>query len=99
MIYKAAAALPHDNREQALDGLRGQLRLMTAAAGATPDWSSLTVTGPFEAGDVRDGALFEWTASIDVHGATVFDLFPDPDLLPAADTADDGTVPIPVSRF
>jgi hypothetical protein len=52
VIYKAAAALPHDNREWATDELRDQLQIMAGAAGMTPDWTNLVVTGPTE----MDGA-------------------------------------------
>ena len=91
MIYRAAAALPDDDRQSAVDGLRGQLRIMAVAAGATPDWTTLVVAGPVEMAGAEDRTRFEWTASVAVRGATGFDL-PDPDALRPAGTVDDATM-------
>jgi hypothetical protein len=93
MIYRAAAALPHANRRRATDGLAGQLRIMALAAGATPDWTTLAVTGPTEMAGVQDRARFEWTASVAVRGVSVFDAPPDPDAFPPARTAENATLP------
>jgi poly(3-hydroxyalkanoate) synthetase len=38
VIYRAAAALPYNNRERATAGLRGQLRLLVSAAGGPERW-------------------------------------------------------------
>jgi hypothetical protein len=92
VIYRAAAALPDDDRQSAVDGLRGQLRIMAVAAGATPDWTTLVVAGPVEMADAEDRTRFEWTASVAVRGATVLDDLPDPDALPPAGTVDDATM-------
>ena len=73
MIYRAAAALPDDDRQSAVDGLRGQLRIMAVAAGATPDWTTLVVAGPVEMAGAEDRTRFEWTASVAARGATVLD--------------------------
>ncbi len=48
MTYQAAAALPYNDRVRVVADLRGQLRLMALADGATPDWSTMTVEGPVE---------------------------------------------------
>ena len=76
MIYKAAAALSHDDRSSATQALRGQLRVMAVAAGATPDWQTLQVIGPMEMAGAEARSRFEWTASVDVRGVAL----PDPDL-------------------
>jgi hypothetical protein len=82
VIYKAAAALPHDDRKSATDELRGQLTIMAVAADAIPDWTTLHVTGPTEMAGAEDRTRFEWTASVAIPGTTVFDALPDPDALP-----------------
>ena len=92
MIYQAAAALPHDNREWAVDGLRSQLRTMAVAAGASPDWTTLAVTGPTEVGGAQERACFEWTARVAVHGVSA-DVLRDPDVSPPPGSAEDATVP------
>jgi hypothetical protein len=78
MIYRAAAALPHEDRIQALDGLRGQLRIMAVAAGATPDWTTLHLAGPDEVAGAQEPMRFEWHASVVVHGVTRSFRLPDP---------------------
>lgn len=92
VIYKAAAALPHDNRESAVDALRGQLRIMAVAGGVTPDWTTLDVVGPTEMAGAEDRTRFEWRASVAVPGATLLDAPPDPHTLSPAGTAEDATV-------
>lgn len=67
-LFRAAIALPHDDRRRAVHGLRHQLRVMADAAAASPDWTSLTVTGPTEVAGAAREARFEWTASVAVHG-------------------------------
>jgi hypothetical protein len=99
VIYKAAAALPHDNRESAVDALRGQLRIMAVAGRATPDWTTLAVVGPTEMAGAEDRTRFEWTASVAVPDVTVFDALPDPDALPPAGTADDATMSFGLDPF
>jgi hypothetical protein len=46
LIYRAAAALPHTNREWAAHALACQLRIMATVAGGTLDWTTLAMTGP-----------------------------------------------------
>jgi hypothetical protein len=98
VIYRAAAALPHEDRTRALPGLRGQLRIMAVAAGATPDWTTLTVVGPDEVAGAQAPTRFEWHASVVVHGGTrslrLADLVP---WWPADGDAEDcRTAPLPV---
>lgn len=64
ITYKAAAALPYDDRERAATGLRGQLRLMAIAGGAIPDWSTLEVAGPTELRGLNGDTWFEWHGSV-----------------------------------
>jgi hypothetical protein len=92
VIYKAAAALPHDDRESATVGLRGQLRIMAAAGGATPDWTTLAVAGPTEMAGTADGTRFEWTARVAVHGVDLVDALPDPNFFPPVCTAENPTL-------
>jgi hypothetical protein len=96
VIYRAAAALPHEDRSRALDGLRGQLRIMAVAAGATPDWTTLRVAGPDEVADAQQRMRFEWHASVVVHGVTrsfrLSDLVP----CPYGDAGECLTAPLPV---
>jgi hypothetical protein len=67
VTYKAAAALPYDDRERAVAVLRGQLRLMAIAGGIMPDWSTLEVAGPTEPPGLRRAGWFEWHASVRTH--------------------------------
>ncbi|MGY1915246.1 hypothetical protein ABC795_09590 [Blastococcus sp. HT6-30] len=67
-MYRAAAALPFDDRDRVTAGLRGQLRVMAAAAGADPDWSTLRVEGPVRVGKYRGVGLSEWSATVVVSG-------------------------------
>jgi hypothetical protein len=99
VIYTAAAALPHDDRQSAAAGLRGQLQIMATAAGATPDWTTLAVAGPTEMMDPAYQTRFEWTASVAVQGVPVFDALPDPDTLFPAGTVEDATMPFRVACF
>jgi hypothetical protein len=96
VIYRAAAALPHENRTRALDGLRGQLRIMAVAAGATPDWATLEVAGPDEVAGAQPPTRFEWHASVVVHGGSR--LSRPADLAPCLpfDAGDCHTAPLPV---
>jgi hypothetical protein len=65
VTYKAAAALPYDDREHAAPALRGQLRIMAIAGGATPDWSTLEIAGPTEMPGLHGGiSWFEWHGSV-----------------------------------
>jgi len=64
VIYRAAATLSYDNRERATAGLRGQLRLMAAAGGGTPDWTTLSVEGPTESVGLLGRIWFKWTATV-----------------------------------
>ncbi|WP_347059659.1 hypothetical protein ABC795_04225 [Blastococcus sp. HT6-30] len=65
MIYKAAAALPYDDRERATAGLRGQLRLMAVCDDATPDWTTLNVAGPTPSPGLHGRTWFEWSATVE----------------------------------
>ena len=100
MIYRAAAALPHRNREQATAGLCEQLRVLAAAGGGALDWQTLAVDGPTPARGPGGTAWFEWTATITAIGGR--DLTRDPvEDLPAAavrtgSTTDLETRPHPV---
>ncbi|MGY2084003.1 hypothetical protein [Blastococcus sp. SYSU DS0539] len=67
-MYRAAAALPSDDRTRVTAGLRRQLRVMAAAAGADPDWSTLRVEGPAPGEEYRGTGLSEWTATVVVPG-------------------------------
>jgi hypothetical protein len=66
---------------------------MSVAAGATPDWTTLMVTGPVEVDSAPERARFEWTASVTVRGVGIVDGQPDPGTFPPARNADDGTLP------
>jgi hypothetical protein len=81
-IYQAAAALPHKNRGRATEGLRDRLTIMALAAGLTPDWSTLAVTGPTEMTGTPHGARFEWTGRVAMRGSSPLLALPDPDAFP-----------------
>jgi hypothetical protein len=68
VILRAAAALPDDDRQRAVGELRSQLCTMAGAAEATPDWTTLTVTGPVEMVGADDAARYEWSATVTAHG-------------------------------
>ena len=69
MIYRAAAAFPYDNEEQASAALRGQLRIIALAGGGIPDWSTLVVEGPLEStGFSGRRSHFEWSATLSADG-------------------------------
>jgi hypothetical protein len=65
MTYRAKAALPYLDSERAVLGLRGQLWTLAAGEGATPDWSTLSVTGPEEVIGRHGVTWYEWTAAVD----------------------------------
>jgi hypothetical protein len=92
-IYQAAAALPHQNRGRATEGLRDQLTIMAVAAGLTPDWSTLAVTGPTEMRGTQCGARFEWTGRVAMRGSSHLVALPDPDVFLDYPSASDATVP------
>lgn len=71
MTYRAAAALPYDNLERATAGLRGQLRLMAAIDGATPDWSTLALEGPVETQGLHGRTWYEWAATVEAREAAL----------------------------
>ena len=96
LIYRAAAALPHANREWATHALACQLRIMATAAGGTLDWTTLAMTGPTNVAGAPERARFEWTASVAVRGLNVVDTLPDPDAFPPAHAAADATLPFRV---
>jgi len=95
-IYQAAAALPHQNRGRATEGLRDQLTIMALAAGLTPDWSTLAVTGPTEMTGTQQGARFEWTGRVAMRGSSPLVALPDPDAFPQLSTRNGDTVPFRV---
>lgn len=95
-VYQAAAALPHRNRGRATEGLRGQLTIMALAAGLTPDWSTLAVTGPTEMAGTQQGARFEWTGRVAMRGSSSLVALPDPDAFPQLPAAYGDTVPFRV---
>jgi hypothetical protein len=95
-IYQAAAALPHQNRGRATEGLRDQLTIMALAAGLTPDWSTLAVTGPSEMTGTQHGARFEWTGRVAVRGLSPLVALPDPDAFLQHPAANGDTVPFRV---
>jgi hypothetical protein len=67
MQFKATAALPYDNRERAVAGLRAELRrqLLAARVHEMPQWETLVVTGPHEFADRRGRIWFEYRASVE----------------------------------
>jgi hypothetical protein len=64
-MCEAASALPYHDRERAIAGLRGQLRIMAATADATPDWVTLTDEGPTEAPGLHGATWIAWTATVE----------------------------------
>ena len=95
-IYQAAAALSHQNRGRASEGLRNQLTIMALAAGLTPDWSTLAVTGPTEMTGTQHGARFEWRGRVAMRGSSPLVALPDPDAFPQHPAANGDTVPFRV---
>jgi hypothetical protein len=95
-IYQAAAALPHKNRGRATKALRDQLTIMAFAAGLTPDWSTLAVTGPTEMTGTQQGARFEWTGRVAMRGSSPLVALPDPDAFPQHPAANGDTEPFRV---
>jgi hypothetical protein len=91
--YQAAAALPHQDRGRATEELRDRLAIMAVAAGLTPDWSTLVVTGPTEMTGAQHGARFEWTGRVAMRGSSPLLALPDPDVFPQLPAASDATVP------
>ena len=95
-IYQAAAALPHQNRGRATEGLRDQLTIMALAAGLAPDRSTLAVAGPTEMTGTQHGARFEWTGRVAMRGSSPLVALPDPDAFPQHPAANGDTVPFRV---
>jgi hypothetical protein len=95
-IYQAAAALPHRNRGRATEGLRDRLTIMAVAAGLTPDWSTLAVTGPTEMTGTQQGARFEWTGRVAMRGSSPLVALPDPDAFPQHPAVNGDTAPFRV---
>jgi hypothetical protein len=95
-VYQAAAALSHQNRRRASEGLRDQLAIMALAAGLTPDWSTLAVTGPTEMTGTQHGARFEWRGRVAMRGSSPVVALPDPDAFLQQSAASDATVPFRV---
>lgn len=91
--YQAAAALPHQNRGRATEALRDRLTIMALAAGLTPDWSTLVVTGPTEMTGTQHGARFEWTGRVAMRGSSSLLALPDPDVCVHQPSVSDATVP------
>jgi hypothetical protein len=73
-MFRAAAALPDDDPQRAVEALRRQLLVMAAAEGATPDWTTLTVSGPAAMAGAEADARFEWTATVTVREEVSKDL-------------------------
>jgi hypothetical protein len=96
-VHQAAAALPHRNRGRATERLRDQLTIVARAVGLTPDWSTLTVTGPTEMTGTQHGARFEWTGRVAMRGLSALAALPDPDFVPQHTAANGDTVPFGVS--
>jgi hypothetical protein len=67
MLHRAAAALPYDDRARATTGLFSQLRVMARAADATPDWTTLVISGPIKLPGLRGERSFEWIATVQVE--------------------------------
>jgi hypothetical protein len=95
-VYQAAAALPHKNRGRATEGLRDRLTIMALAAGLTPDWSTLAVTGPTEMTGTQHAARFEWTGRVAMRGLSPLVALPDPDAFLQYPAANGDTVPFRV---
>src|SRR3954454_10737149 len=95
-VYQAAAALPHENRGRATEGLRSQLTIMGLAAGLAPDWSTLAVTGPTEMTGTQHGARFEWRGRVAMRGSSPLVALPDPDAFPQHPAANGDTLPFRV---
>jgi hypothetical protein len=95
-IYQAAAALSHQNRRRATEGLRDQLAIMALAAGLTPDWSTLAVTGPTEMTGTQHEARFEWRGRVAMRGSSPVVALPDPDAFLQHSAANDVTAPFRV---
>jgi hypothetical protein len=68
MTYAAKAALPFPDAQRAVSGLRGQLRLLIANDGRTPDWETLRVTEPVEVIGQHGRVWYEWTATVAASG-------------------------------
>jgi hypothetical protein len=64
MLYRAAASLPTEDREQASAELRGQLRVIAHAVGSTPDWTTFRVDGPTHVPGWGGLSRFEWSATV-----------------------------------
>jgi hypothetical protein len=97
-IHQAAAAVAHQNRGRATEGLRDQLTVMALAAGLTPDWSTLAVTGPTEMTGTQHGARFEWTGRVAMRGSSTVTALPDPDDFLQHPAADGDTAPFRVDK-
>jgi hypothetical protein len=69
---------------------------MALAAGLTPDWPTLAVTGPTEMTGTQHGARFEWTGRVAMHGSSPLAALPDPDDFPPHPAGSDDTVPFRV---
>ena len=97
-MLTARAAYPYADCERAAAGRRGQLRVMAAAGGGAPDWSTFSVEGPVEVPGVRGRIWFEWAASVAVVGGrdlTRDPLDADPRSLSPEGEAQQATMPQP----
>jgi hypothetical protein len=65
MMYRAAAALPHDDPARATLQLQEQLVVIAAAGGRLPDWTTLAVDGPLPGAVWRGQDWFEFTATVE----------------------------------
>ena len=95
-MYRAAAAYPYVNRERATAALQAQLRVVAAAGGAVPDWTTLEVEGPTEQPGMHGRVWFEWTATVNANGGRDLTRDPIDDDVPAVSGGEDGvTMPQP----
>lgn len=67
MIYRTTAAYPYGDSERAVAALRGHLRMAAANDGATPNWSTLRITGPTEVTGANGVICYHWTATVDTQ--------------------------------
>lgn len=74
MTYKATASYPYIDSAEAVAALRSELRVAAARDGATPDWSTIRVTGPTEVVGARGRVWYEWAATVDLRSGLAHQL-------------------------
>ena len=67
MTFTATASYPYIDPDRATAGLRARLRELVAAVGGTPDWSTLSVTGPIKINGAHGRTWFEWTGTVEAR--------------------------------